>query len=108
MCAQALSQSSDALSCNEVSHHLMTWPVKTWGIGHWQPAYMGTGRPGHGERGRPAHGGRRVGRRADRFNPRRLAAVTVQRERTSLYCNASIHQSVCSATARVGAWPGPA
>ena len=29
MCAQALSQSSDALSCNEVSHHLMTWPVKT-------------------------------------------------------------------------------
>ncbi len=29
MCAQALSQSSDALSCNEVSHHLMIWPVKT-------------------------------------------------------------------------------
>jgi hypothetical protein len=66
MCAQALSQSSDALSCNEVSHHLMTWSCRRAGRSK-PPGARGpwTGRPAHGETGRPAHGGGRVGGRAD-------------------------------------------
>ena len=58
MCARTLSQSSEALSCNEVSHHLMTWPVKT----SWCTGAVDGSAGARGDRSLAASGaGKRVG-----------------------------------------------